>query len=287
MPEMYTRIMYALGRTYIYQGNIEEAIRYFELSKHLGNKLGLFEGYLSNISGLEVIKKVNIDIDIKNENYDQAKAKLLDSINLYKKLKDDTTLYTLDYKPGVMISQQIIIPKENIYNQVECSSRIAELYSKLIIVTNDVSKKANYIAEIAAQFLRAKKSSGILIQSKELLGKKTASVYNNLGNILLQLYDESIDFKQFNNKIAKELNLTTSNDLEIIEQIFRFAESCSRNTDYTKADSYDGLVRVYQKQIDQKKLPKDEETRLLIKISELKEKRDYINKKLNREFNSQ
>lgn len=281
LPEIYTRIIYSLGRTYIYQGDSIEAKKYFELSKYLGNKLGLFEGYLSDISGLGIIKRDEINIDIKNGAYKKAEEKLHESIKLYKKLKNSNIEYKADYKPGV-IPSQTIIPKEHIYNQVECGIRITNFYSKLIMITTDISKKTDYVAEIANQFLGTKTSPGILIQSRKLLGKKVAYVYNNLGNILLQLYDESIDFKQFNNKVIKELNLKVSNDLSIIEQIFKFAESQSRNTYYTKADSYDGLIRLYQQKIEKGQLNKEEQNKLSTRIEQLKEKRDYINKKLNR-----
>ncbi len=84
----------------MYQGDKADAIQYFELSKYLGDKLKLFEGYLSERSGLGVIKREEIEKDIANEDYEQATNKLNESVQLYQKLKSDNTIYKEGYKPG-------------------------------------------------------------------------------------------------------------------------------------------------------------------------------------------
>lgn len=279
LPEIYTRIIYSLGRTHIYQWNKAEAIKYFELSQYLGDKLGLFEGYLSSRSGIGIINRKEIDIYVKNGDYQRAEAKLYELIKLYQKLKDSNAEYKANYKPNTL--PQIIIPKEDTYNQIECDEQIAKYYAKLAVITKDINKKAKYLQKISDQFMSSKASSGILTQFRKLPEKKIASIYNSLGNILLQLYDKSINYKQFSNKIARELHLSAENDLEIIESIFNLARLQSRNTDFTKSDAYDGLIRVYQKQLDSGALTQTEKTRLLVKISELKGLRDSMDKQLN------
>ncbi len=284
LPEIYTRIIYSLGRTYIYQGDAKEAEKYFELSRYLGERMQLFEGYLSIISGLGIIKKDQIEAEIKNGSYEKATEKLTECIKLYKELKNSVKEYKLDYKPG-FTSHQLIIPQQNPYNQVECSIRIAQFYLKLILITDDITKKAHYLQEISHQFLGDKATAGTLTILNKLPNKKVAYVYNSLGNILLHLYEEPIDAKTFISKVAKELNLAETGNLEVIEQVFKLAESHSRNTDYTKADAYDGLVRVYQKLIFLRRLNAQEERELLVRISELQDKRDSINQVLNRNYN--
>lgn len=99
LPEIYTKIIFLLGRTYIYQGNREEGIKYFELSKYLGNKLGTFEGHLSSISGIGIITKEKINYYIKNKEYHYAKKLIHKSIRLYEKLKTSNKEYKLLGKP--------------------------------------------------------------------------------------------------------------------------------------------------------------------------------------------
>ncbi len=206
LPEIYTRIIYLLGRTYIYQGNKQEAIKYFELSKYLGNKLKLFEEHLSSRSGLAIITEEEIDYAIKAGNYNQARKELHDIIKLYKQLKDANTSYKIGYKPDDQ-KVTIIIPKEDIYNRVACGEKIAKYSAKLIAITNDIDSNKQYINEIVSQFIGNDISHGILQESKAISEKRIASTYNTLGNILLLLYDKHINFKLFKNAIVKELNL--------------------------------------------------------------------------------
>ncbi|WPY01809.1 hypothetical protein Trichorick_01732 (plasmid) [Candidatus Trichorickettsia mobilis] len=63
--------------------------------------------------------------------------------------------------------------------------------------------------------------------------------------------------------------------------IFNLARLQSRNTDFTKSDAYDGLMRVCKKQLDSMMLTQAEKTKLLVRISELRSMRDYIDKQLN------
>ena len=44
----------------MYQGDLKGTEKYYELSKYLGNKLGLFEGYLSTRSGIEMLRHYEI-----------------------------------------------------------------------------------------------------------------------------------------------------------------------------------------------------------------------------------
>lgn len=285
LPEIYTKIIYLLGRTYIYQNKSQDdyklAKNYFELSKYLGNALGLFEGYLSSRSGLGILRAIEVDIALKNEDSSEAQKKLHEVIELYKKLKEDEMSYSLNYRPN-NLSSQTIIPAKDVFNKIECSEKIINCYTKLVLITKDLNKKKDYLLEITKQFVGTAESLGILTQLKALPNRKIASIYNSLGNTLLQLHNEPINLKPFISKIVQNLELQVGNKLEIMEQVFMLAEAHSRNTDYTKADAYDGLAIVYQKQIDLTTLGHQTKKQLSTKISELKNKSNFINKQLKR-----
>jgi DNA-binding CsgD family transcriptional regulator len=284
LPEMYTRITYLLARTFIYQGDRNDAIKYFEISKYLGNKLGLFEGYLSEANGLEVIRKDKIDGLIKNGAYEQAKQHIHESIKLYKQLRDSDFRYKINYKPGET-NPKLTTLKENVYAAVECSERIAGHYAKLIGITNDSDsiKKGKYLTEIGIQFFGDRSTIGMLSQLDGLPSRKIASIYNTLGNILLLLADDkTLNFSGFKKNIIQHLKLTNSDLPEIIKQIFELAGSQSRNTDYTKADSYDGLIKVYRKQIELGNLTEEQKNKFSGLIRELENKRNDLNRILKR-----
>ena len=284
LPEMYARVIYALGRTYIYQGNKQDATKYFEISQYISHQTGLFEEYLSIISGLEIIKKDTIDSDVKNGNHSEAHNKLHESIALYKKLKSNSVQYKLDYKPNAKV-HNMIDPAKDLYNQVVLGEKIVKYYTTLITITDDQTKKSIYLQEILYQLCGTKGRPGILEQSKEISYRRAASMYNTVGNSILELYTSSthIDSRQFQKAIVTKLGLANSDDsLDIAHQIFDLSISISRNTDFTKADAYDGMIRIYQAKIDTTPITIDQAKNLNAKILELQKKRDQINNSLKR-----
>ena len=282
LAEMYTRIIYSLGRTYLYQGDKKEAISYFEISQYLGERLKLFEGYLSYISGIGIIQKEEIDIEIKSGNYKTAEQKLKDLIEMYKKLKDCNIEYRLDYEPNT-INPKTIIPRNHTYNRLECSKRIAELYSKLIVITDCIAEKVKYLDEIVNQFIRTSTSPDTpLLQLKSLPNKKIAYIYNSLGNILLELYGEPINLNTLTNIINNDLQLTSKDYLETNEELFKVAESYSRNSDFTKADAYEGLAKVYELKLQNTDNSRHQKQELQKKINFALKKSKELNQKLNR-----
>ena len=283
LPEMYTKIIFLLGKTYIYQGNREDGMKYFDISKYLGNRLKIFEGYLSEVSGIGIINKTKINSYIENKEYAKAIDQIHESIKLYKRLKINNNEYKADYNPSLE-HQKIIIPLHNTYNQVICDKQLAWHYIKLLMISEDSNKKFNYARHTLNLFLDDNKSSGILLSLDKLPKKKIASVYNSLGNILLQLEKENIDLKSFYEDISNILNLKNSNKANMIEQIFKLAQSYSRYTDYTKADSYEGLIKVYTNQLNQKSLSKSQEKQLQQKILKCLQEKNRINKILNRNY---
>jgi hypothetical protein len=289
LPELYTIIIYLLARTYIYQGDKNEAKPYFELSKYLGNELKLFEGFLSEGRGLGLIEREAIERGIANQTCSPAQAidRLNKSVKLYLKLKSDDNEYKEGYKPGIGENKKII-PAEDTYNQIDCSEHLIKHYMLLISLTEDKTKLAEYLNELSNQLIGNNKSPSMLKQLKDVLPKKLATIYNTLGKTLLKLYDQNIEFHKFKVEISKELaleekeELIERDDLSFIRQIFTSAKEISRQSDFNKADAYDGLTMVCRRQLEQKDLEESERKKLLSSISENEKSRDEINKELNR-----
>ncbi len=289
LPEMYTSTIYLLARTYMYQGEKTEAIPYFELLKYLGNELKLFEGYLSD-RGKLTIEREKIDWNIKNKACDHAKAtrELTKIAESFQKLKNDHTEYKEGYKPGIGENSKVI-PAKDVYNQVECSEQLAKCYMQLIMLTDNEEQHEKYVAELSNQFIGSDELPGMLKQLGDVLPKKAASIYNSLGNILLKLCDQNIDFHDFKVAISEKLllpkvdELTARDDLTLIYKIFTLAKEESRQSEFTKADAHDGLRMVCERQLKQEYLEEAQREELLISISEHIIARDKINKELKRE----
>jgi DNA-binding CsgD family transcriptional regulator len=287
LPEMYATINYFLGRSYIYQKNIDLAEKYFVLSKYFGQKMGLFIAIMSDVGGLAIIKGDRINIDTENGRYEQAKKDINECINIYKNIKENSKKYKKDYRPN-NYDPTFIIPKEDTHNIIECNRRIIGLYTKLILITEDINEKENYLKQIATQLMGNGVSSGILdtlIRADKNLNRIVANSYNTLGYSLLSLLDQKVDLSRIKNIVMKKLNLNNGNDLEIIKQTFELAKSLSRNTEFTKADAYDGLINVFERIINQGSIDEEAKGKLSVKMQEFREKRDEINQKLMRSNN--
>lgn len=284
LPEIYTITIYFLGRSAVYQKNIDLAKKYLSLSKYLGLKLGLFEGVISDKNGLAIIKGDEAEINIKNGNYDQATIDLKESINIYTALKNNDRQYKKDYNP-YLSKQKFIIPKEDVYNVLESTKRIIKYYTQLINIENSKEQKYKYLESAFAELINCKQSPSILetiAKSSNELNRIAADSLNNIGFFLLTLYDENLDFSQFKNLLIEQLQLKNANDLELIGQIFELAKSLSRNTEFAKADSYDGLAKIYERLMVQEDVSVSQKETLTLKIEEFKKLRDSINQALKR-----
>jgi DNA-binding CsgD family transcriptional regulator len=287
LPEMYTITLYFLGRSLIYQrnlGKLEEAEKYFVLSSYLGNKLGLFEEVLSIINGVMIIKGDNIDINIENKNYEQAREVLKECIELVKTIKEDNREYQVNYKPYNK-NPTFIIPKKNTYHILDCTKRLVKLYTKLVTMVDDEGELKKSLEEISQQFIGSNTSAGILkilLKSSDKPNRIVADIYNNLGYFLLKLYDKNIGLTQFKANLSSQLKLANGDDIKIIYQIFDLAKSLSRSAEFSKADSFDGLLKVCERLVRQPAIAEEEKKQLLKKIQDFKEARDEINTKLKR-----
>ena len=123
---------------------------------------------------------------------------------------------------------------------------------------------------------------GILEISKHTSLRKASSSYNTLGNIIVKLYDASINSKSLQKALIEQLNLSRGDALDIAWQIFDLSHYLSRNTDITKADAYHGMIKVYKRKINNKTHNSEQQNIMNAKIAELTEKRDKINAVLKR-----
>lgn len=282
LPELYTRILYLLGRTYVYQGDINQSYKYFKTANYLGTELGIFEGFLSIRSGMDFIAEKEIVDTLLNNDTKLAKIKILDSIKTNKDLLEDTNAYIMNYRPGSQ-SYSTITPKNDLFNQFYCKEILSKHYARLIILSDNNKDRARYLKEIQSIYLGKDKKSGLLGMADKLTTKRVASLYNNLANILIELYKKGICYNEFNDSLSKQIQIASAKKLEVIKSIFNLARTISPPDYYTQADSYDGMVRVNLLIIQQNNIDPLQQKQLKEEIKEYSALRDKINKNLKRE----
>lgn len=286
LPEIYTKIVYLLGRTYIYTNDSKTGEPYFELAKYLGDKLHLFEGYLSEVNGMLIIKKDQINSYIKEGRIKLASQKLKSVIQSYTELLSSNEVYIDNFKPE-SDKHTLRTPSKEIRDIFHCSNKIIEHYGTLIELCNRPEEIKKYIQEINMLLDSNKTSQGLLKVLDKLSSRKIASLYNNLGKILFILSKLKISDNELNQRIAMVVAINTSDNLQLAEGLFDKAVSISRNVDYTKADACEGLLAVRQEELRQcaTNSTSKENKILLDKIEKLSNKCSSINQQLNRKSN--
>lgn len=291
LPAAYTKILYLLGRTYTYcdedkrslppisQTDIDNVARYYDVAAYLGNKLKIFEGFLSVRSGVEMVRLLKIKNYIKQGDYERATKLIANSIRLLEELKKDHKQYIQDYRPG-NYKHKVIIPANDNFNKVFLNEQIVIHYARLIKMTKDENQRGQYVDKISTYFIGGQNEEGIFDELEGIPLKRAAYLYNSLGEILLEFIEQNINFSKFQEQIEKKLNLEPGNELKLVEQIFNLAKTKSRNTYYTKVDSYDGLIKVYEKMLEKNNIDKQEKQDLKKHITELKQDRDDLKEQL-------
>jgi len=291
LPELYSRILYAIGRSYMYNNDsseLEIGRKYFELTRYLGKKLNLFEGYMSNLHGIIPIEKRQVEILLKNPNRNQtdietANLRLAKIITIYQNLKLDNNSYILDYDPSKNTNQQTIIPSSNLHNLLCCDSNTINIYKFLIEIDNE-NKTETYVDDIINILSKSTKFPGLLQIMEDSAARKKAVLYNDLGDILLVLDNKQYADQKLRLFLQNRLHINSDNNLHLAEQLFDHAKTGSRETDYTKADALDGLAKVYRKYLYSKTMSTEQMKQLKEKIVEYIKKRDLINKTLQRKI---
>lgn len=282
LAELYTRIIYLFGRTYAYQGDIKESYKYFKVANYLGTELGLFEGFLSIRSGIDFIVEQEIVSALSGNDVELAKIKILNSVQTNKALLEDKNAYIINYRPGSQ-SYSTITPKNDLFNQFYCKEVLSKHYARLIILSDNNKERIGYLKEIQAIYLGEDKKSGLLGMVDKLTTKRAASLYNNLANILIKLYEEGICYNEFNDALSKQFQIASAKELEVIKSIFNLARKVAPPDYYTQADSYDGIVRVNSITLQQGSIDLVQKRHLKKEIREYTILRDKINKNLKRE----
>lgn len=281
LPEMYARVVYSLARTYTYQGKSQDAARYFELTRYLGDKLNLFEAYLSVTSGLEVIRRDKIELSIKQGEYESARKEILSSIEALRDVISVRRVYRIDCRPN-NVHSQTIVPIDEAYSRVVISEQLVKHYARLVKIVDNREEVVGYAQKIFDIYNGSKSSLGLLLESQEVVSKRTAGVYNVLGMILMLLIDKDIDINAFKGEVVTVLKIKDGDNLSVIEQIFHAAKEKSRKSDFTKPDAYNGLMLVYKKKLAQKDITDEQKLEIEKNIKHFQEERDEINKNMNR-----
>lgn len=299
LPQIYTRIIYAIARTYIYQDGYQNATKYLKTSKYLGCKSGLFECYLSDVSGFLVVSKMDIEEKIKNGNRGvEIKDKLYQLIETYNNFINDERIYILDFIPNDS-SQKTVIPTRNFYNIFDNQTRIIECYRDLLTISDSTDERKKIIQALssilyngfssATQSNLDRNAKGIKYIINNIQSRKVASLYNVLGEIFLILHKQKengaiLYIPIFASNIIEDIQNKGSNDinLNIAYNFFDKSRSLSRNSDYTKADAYQGIIKVYEERLNSLNLSNEEASNLKKEIQEIKDKRSEINLNLGR-----
>ena len=95
--ELYTKLIYLYGRSYIYIGDFDQGERFFQEFEFFGKKDNLFEGHLSERNGLGLVRDKRISQATKDGQLDKAKELIKQSLEMYARLKSATMNYREDY----------------------------------------------------------------------------------------------------------------------------------------------------------------------------------------------
>lgn len=270
-PQMYTRVLYSLGRTSIYNKQYDDGKKCFKITKYLGKELGLFEGYLSVSSGILAIE-MQKPIDIKNPKAEIERLKWL--LASFESVQRDNKLYILDYNPNIE-EQQIINPSTHKHNVLHCQSSILNIYSNLILM-DDYNKIGDY-DKMAARI--ATEAQANLASAAP---RKRSFFYNAIGSNILALFDRDYRNSKVTELAAKIVNKKSGDDLDVASELYELSKSSSREVDYTKADAYDGAVKVLERKVKFAEQNSEIAMQLLQEIEKYKSLRDSINQTLDR-----
>ncbi len=258
LPEIYSRILYSLGRTYIYSNSYDESEKYLFVAKEIARNLNLFEAYLADISGYTIERERLTGFDITNKEY--IRIKLEELARKYFVLMNSDIHYISDYNPST-IQQKVIIPSRNIYNKLLCATKILEIYNDLLKLEDSPAQLNNILVQIEQT---VNLDLNVIINEAEksnISQNRLAILYNILAGIMLTLYEKKLSCATISEQISKLLlqdyYLSNNNNLcyALTEQLFIKSKSLSSNNDFSKADAYYGLAKLYEKKYEDKSLP--------------------------------
>lgn len=293
-PEIYSQILYLLGRTYTYfeevgigeskvdQMQYEEYENYYKTAAYIGSKSKIFEGYLSQRNLIEMVNLLKISRlykNIEDDNREEVVVNIYKIIKELEKLKSDNTEYILNYRPGV-IKHETIIPSVDNYNKLYLTERILHHYTRLFKIEDSKDRMAGYINEISLYFSGAGSNNSVFDELQGVPSKKIACFYNTIGFMLLQLVDVDINADELYNRVTQKMHLAANNKMEQIIEVFQLAKAKSRNSHYPKLHSYKGLMQVYQQLLNQDGLKEKNREEITAKIAEYTKKIENLEKRI-------
>jgi hypothetical protein len=129
----------------------------------------------------------------------------------------------------------------------------------------------------------------IFTKYKDVNPRKKTSVYNTLGVTFLSLHDKQQDLTEFRTEVREALAESlvvepTVGNLLFIKAIFRMALPIDESDppEYTNAETYEGLCKVYKKLLKLENLLGIEYDYYCDCLVNCQNKRDVMNRKLNR-----
>ncbi|MGC0372371.1 MAG: hypothetical protein DGJ47_001083, partial [Rickettsiaceae bacterium] len=203
LPQIYTRIVYMLARTYIYKKDPEDGRKYFMITKELGQKLNLFEGYLSETSGLLILDNIKAENYIKNSENQPAKGLLLNIISRYQEIDQINNDYIKDFKP-YELTQETINPNRSLYSKFDRQHRILNCYNQLIQISENKEQQIQYVNLLAKLLEKFFINHPLESINTEVNTRKIAGFYNSLGNSYLIL--RNCNITKLNDILVQYLN---------------------------------------------------------------------------------
>lgn len=137
-----------------------------------------------------------------------------------------------------------------------------------------------YIDKILDIFVGDNTNPGILKLSTNLVSRKKSTIYNILGITLLKMHNKCLVLQERYKDAIKSFFNLGHDDIYLTEAIFDIVRSGSRNNDYSKVDSYDGLIVTYKIMISHSN-DKEYISTLESRIRKLEQKRNLIRQALN------
>jgi DNA-binding CsgD family transcriptional regulator len=265
LPELYTKIIYTLACTYMHLDDNKNAIKYFNLSKNLGERFNLFEGFLSKRNGLIHIELNKVLCELDHKNKKNTEEKILKIIDLYKDCLYTKKEFIINYQP-IDKNKNIIIPVTDIKNNVICKQQIIKCYTKLILITNNTKEQKYLLDNIKIELFGHESKQGTLSFYDNLDKRHKALFCNEIADFLLKMFINNIEVSDIIEKLNKKFNTDSFNIETLIKDLFNKAKNHLRSNDIGRLKSYDGLINLYKFYIKSNTLTEPQKKTLLTNL---------------------
>ncbi len=282
LAELYTRVIYAYGRTYVYQGNVEDGRECFRLAEYLGKKMVLYEGYAGDFNGTRVINKKLISDYLDSKNYDILKEFLKKEIEKTNAVFNDNTQYLLDYSHKKSRAEHnVMIPASNDQNLGSANLRLITYYFVLLKIEHNRPRMLKYAGNIERVIT---KPDGLyaFLNNGEMSDRMKSKIINSICDVMILLHKRKINNPSIVNVMSRITGRAYDDNLDLVINLLSISKSRSKYNDFTKADAYDCLAAVYKLKVKEQDVSKEDMIRYKNNITRYLKNRDTINKELHR-----